>query len=332
MPSKKLGVAPNRPHPAGNKRQGVESKSTPPIKRVKLSTNPTPTPNRKKREATFGLGSLGRQEAAPVDAKEVVWRKGEGERKSVWEEVREYEQPVRNLASGDPVGIPDMYLDMSERARLIYSVGQVGENETLGVRRPAPIFKSPVVTIPFEIEHFLTLNARFNLHPREPLDDFTLLEQWGVVEDRALWGFWFRNHPRANYNPEFHVRSDALIPEGIPPEIQQGLDEGAKELLRQAALSRQNWTERPNPRLSAVKLYLKENSLIIKPTDKNLGFSIFPTTEYREAVGRHISTGPYTPLDWKSALSFHKKLLARLPKKGLLPAERKFIRAHRIIQ
>lgn len=82
-----------------------------------------------------------------------------------------------------------------------------------------------------------------------------------------------------------YVRSNALVPEEIPDVIQQGLDAGAKELLQRAALSRVILADnlnrqRLNPKVAAVRQYLADNDVVVKPTDKNLGLAAFPASTY----------------------------------------------------
>ena len=72
----------------------------------------------------------------------------------------------------------------------------------------------------------------------------------------------------------------------------------------------------------------------MKPTDKNLGLSVFTTYEYLPALEHHLRTGPYERCDphpFQKAASLHDRLLGKLPKKGLTKEERKFICAHREI-
>ena len=155
------------------------------------------------------------------------------------------------------------------------------------------------------------------------------------MEFYALWGFWFRNQKSAisRAHHELYVRSNAVVPEGIPSEIQQGLDAGAKELLSQAALARQQWTDALNPKVMAIREYLTSHDMMVKPTDKNLGLSGFPRTVYNTALENHLASGPYAPFTspFPSALEFHRDILRRLPKAGLNKMELKFIREHRVI-
>ena len=272
-----------------------------------------------------------------------VWKKArrdsegrpqEGQGKDVWEEVREFRRQVRNQASSrDPLGVPDMYLDMSEQARLIYATGEIRENELLGLWRPAPVFKGSNTNLPGDVERFFALNGKFTFHVRAPLDDLTIVQQWAQVEHKALWGFFFRNKEAAfDYNPALYVESDALIPDSIPDDIQRGLDAGRDELLSQAAVARRHWTQGLNPKLSSVMAYLKENLLMVKPTDKNLGLAAFTKGEYIHALHDHIKNGPYERvIAPKSALEFHENILRRLPTTGLTSVELKFIRNHRTV-
>ena len=175
-----------------------------------------------------------------------------------------------------------MYLDMSEQARLINSISEMKENELYGLWCPAPVFASPGIIIPPSIDRFLALNAKLCLHSREAPDDDTLLEQWSQLEHTVIWKFFFRNEKNKNkkdYIPALHVHSDAMYPDSIPQSIQQGLDAGFRELLSQAASSRAIEADRLNPRVAAVKRFLKENRLVVKPTDKNLGLSVFHADE-----------------------------------------------------
>ena len=149
-----------------------------------------------------------------------------------------------------------------------------------------------------------------------------------------MWGFWFRNQ---KHNPDFvrelHVRSEATIPEDIPPQIQEGLDDGLRELLSQAASARQLWTHRLNPKVTPVRDYLKDNNLMVKPTDKNLGLAAFPALLYYTEMVKHIKEGPYEEVVYTLPLAkdFHSDILKRLPKTGLTKAEVRYIRQHREI-
>ena len=239
-----------------------------------------------------------------------------------------------------------MYLDISEQARNILAAEEIRENELYGLCHPATVFKFSGVSLPPDVERFLALNGKFQLHPREPLDDLTLLQHWTTAEYKALWDFWFRNkkQPYSRFSIDLHVKSDALVPDDIPDVIQQGLDAGCAELLSQAAHARSVCSEnssrqRLNPWVSAVKSYLITNDIMIKPTDKNLGLSAFPTSLYRAALASHLSAGPYelvheategSPLP--SAFNSHADMLARLPKDGLTKQEVKFIREHRVVE
>ena len=225
-----------------------------------------------------------------------------------------------------------MYLDMSEQARLIYSVGETHMSELFGLCRPSKIFRAPGCTLSAEVEWFLALNGKFTFHPKKPLDDQTLTEQWSNVESTVMWGFWFRNQKtNRNFVQQIHVRSEAVIPEGIPLQIQEGLDDGLRELLSQAASARQLWSDRLNPKVTPVKDYLKANNLMVKPTDKNLGLAAFPASLYFFEIVKHIKEGPYEEAVYPPALDFHSDILKRLPKTGLTKADIRFITQHRDI-
>lgn len=86
-----------------------------------------------------------------------------------------------------------MYLDISEQARNMIATEEIRDNELCGIWRPASVFKFPGVSLPPDVERFLALNGKFQLHPREPLDDGSLLEHWSAAEYKGLWGFWFPN-------------------------------------------------------------------------------------------------------------------------------------------
>lgn len=250
--------------------------------------------------------------------------------KKVWEEVRECLRQTRNLSlARNPLRIPDMYLDMSEQARLIFETLHIRPNELLGISR-SEVFISPNAYVPSDVETFLSLNGKFVLHTKEPLDDTDLLLSWSQVETTALWAFFFKNANKKPFDARLHVSSDALIPEGIHPHVQEGLDAGAQELLSQAAHARSLWSDRANPSVAPVRSYLKNNQLIVKPTDKNLGLAVLTLNEYESALEQHIRDGPYELAELPvSAQTFHLSLLERLPKKGLSKEEERFIRQHR---
>ena len=261
-------------------------------------------------------------------------RERERQQAEVWEEVREFQRQERNLIiSGNPIRVPDMYLDISEQAQKHIALSSLRENELLGVAK-ATIFISKDAYLPSHIEHFLSLNGKFVLAEKRPLDDTTLLLQWAEVERQALWAYFFRNEKKSTYDPRMYIRSDALIPESIPSVIQEGLDAGARELLSQAASSRLRKAYGVNPRVAPVKEWLLTHQLIVKPTDKNLGLAAFTAKEYIAAVINHIDNGPYEcvhePFD--SAITFASSLVERLPRKGLSKEELKYIRAPRDIE
>ena len=322
--------------PAPPKKGAVESKSSLPKKRARV-TRDIDLPSRKKVAAP----RKGLPKKCPSGQKEglAFWEarrpeEGKGFPDKVWEEVREFRRQMRNLASSrDPLRIPDMYLDMFEQARKIYATEQLRENQTLGIVT-AKVFISPKSYLPANIERFLCLNGKFVLAAKEPIEDIDLVYQWGQVNDAAIWRYHFRNKvDSSNFDPLLHVKSEAFLPE-VPPCIQEGLDAGCEELLRQAALSRQRLSDRFNPKVTPVRSYLAANKLIVKPTDKNLGLSVFTTDEYLPALATHLREGPYEKIDpppFQKASDLHDRLLSKLPKKGLTKEERKFICAHREI-
>lgn len=95
----------------------------------------------------------------------------DGAKKQVWEEVRECIRQTRNLTlAGNPLRIPDMYLDMSGQARLIYETLHLRPSELMGISH-SEVFISPKSYVPSDVEHFLSLNGKFVLHDKEPLSD-----------------------------------------------------------------------------------------------------------------------------------------------------------------
>lgn len=189
-----------------------------------------------------------------------------------------------------------MYLDMSEQARKIHTMENIRENQTLGIAT-AKVFVSPKSYLPANIERFLSLNGKFVLAAKEPIEDIDLVSQWGQVNDAAIWRYHFRNKvDSSNFDLLLHVKSEAYLPE-VPPCIQEGLDAGCEELLWQAALSCQRLSHHFNPKVTPVRSYLAANKLIVKPTDKNLGLSVFTTDQYLPALTSHLRDGPYEKVD-----------------------------------
>ena len=314
-----------------NAPKGAKNESKSPHNGLYLTHTNSPQPRRKKEK-----GSGFREASIAPGWRSKTKREREGEEETdagVWEEVREFKRQKRNLSlKGDHDGIPDMYLDMSEQARKIYSFSELRMNEIQGVG-VATIFISPNAYVPADVERFLSLNGKFCLHAPSPPDDLTLLEQWNTVMDRALWSFYFRNSAKGPLvDPDLYVKTHAMIPEGIDDRIWEGLDAGASELLEQAAAARRHWTDVVNPGIAPMRQYLAVNQLIVKPTDKNLGLAVFTAQEYAPAVAKLLSDGPYesAPAAVSSAIDLHDKLVKRIPK-GLTNTELKFIREHRTI-
>ena len=152
------------------------------------------------------------------------------------------------------------------------------------------------------------------------------------MNDAAIWRYHFRNKvDSSNFDPLLHVKCEAYLPV-VRPWIQEGLDAGSVELLRQAAISRKRLSDHYNPKVTPVRSYLAANNLIAKPTDKNLGLSVFKDAEYLPALAQHLHDEPYEKLDappFDKASDLHDRLLAKLPIKGLTKEERKFICSHR---
>ena len=101
---------------------------TQPAKSKSKSTNSGPLPNAN----TPPLSRKRRQEAGPEEHSRKKARFGqeetprgfkEGKEGKVWEEVRELTRQVKNLKGTGRNDLPDMYLDISEQARLIYALG-----------------------------------------------------------------------------------------------------------------------------------------------------------------------------------------------------------------
>ena len=125
------------------------------------------------------------------------------------------------------------------------------------------------------------------------------------------------------------MKSD-LYPTEIDPIVQEGLDNSYRELYNQQAAAIINHSNGLNPKTAPVHLYLSDNKLIAKATDKNLGIAVFTISEYQKALYDLIEAGPYEYLMeadmdfFPNAYALHEKLKSKLPK-GLTKEELKFI-------
>ena len=313
----------------GSRRPRPTESISPVYRKRKIGANSDASPPPRKKHQATRQENLAKEPQRGLQSKEWERRTKEGQGPE-WEEVREFRRQVRNLKlKGDSSGIPDMYLDMSEQAQLIYSVGETKENELMGIAFRS-IFKEPNTIMPHSVERFLSLNGKFVLHPRAPIDDLSLCESWANVESTVHWSFFFRNKKSTgNFIRQLHIQSDALLPDN-PDEIQQGLDRAREELLRQAAISRSKFSEGLNPEVSAVRLFLIENNIVVKPTDKNLGLAAFSKKTYTRNLIQHINDGPYEQIaNAPTPEIFHQHLLKALPRKGLTSQEERFIREPR---
>ena len=229
-----------------------------------------------------------------------------------------------------------MYLDVSEQAQKIFALENLKVSETLGVTY-CHVFLSPKSYLTTDVERFLCLNGKFCLNFKEPLDDRTLVEQWGLMETKAMWAYVFRQQSRKkDYDPRLLVPSDAIIPE-LPYGIEEGLEAGMLELLRQAAHARTLMSDRANPGVPPVRAYLQKHSLLVKATDTNLALAVFTKDEYVPALMNLIKEGPYESVlqekpSLRDATALSDHLLARLPVKGLTSAEVKYLHTYRKVE
>lgn len=204
------------------------------------------------------------------------------------------------------------------------------EWEVDSLRAAAPgIFKYDGVELPEDIEYTLAVNHKYILHSRPQEHDVTQARDAFIRNVRIRWQF--RHSQNKEFEPKFHVPNPTWQPQPASPAIELGIQEAVEEIDRQIgqALSRaalsaprhgnMNWTR--------VQRFLKDNSLLVKLTDKNLGLAVFTKEWYISEVTKMLAEGDtYYTVPQLDVDKLHRKLIEKLDKWKLPPNMDKFVR------
>jgi len=225
---------------------------------------------------------------------------------------------------------PNMYLSLNDTSRHKISLAFMREWEVDSLRAAAPgIFKFDGVEIPEDIEYTLAVNHKYILHSRPQEHDVTQARDAFIRNVRVRWQF--RYSQNKEFEPKFHVPNPTWQPQPASPAIELGIQEAVEEIDRQIgqALSRaalsaprhgnMNWTR--------VQRFLKDNMLLVKLTDKNLGLAVFTKEWYISEVTKMLTEGDtYYTVPQLDVDKLHRKLIEKLDKWKLPPNMDKFVR------
>jgi len=160
----------------------------------------------------------------------------------------------------------------------------------------AGIFMQPGVTLPADVEFSIAHNGKFIFH-QEPKPQL-IREAYIQFENTLRWRFHHQDKPDKPFLSRFHVKSGKSAP-GTTIGFERGI-------LRGRNLTRRNVEsvlplkklKLFNPNMSRVRTVLRDQSLLVLNTDKNLGIAVVQVQWYRERAQALIGdTSTYKKID-----------------------------------
>lgn len=185
---------------------------------------------------------------------------------------------------------PDAIAEVSEAARLGFIALHCDLHKLDTMRQFSPgVHKQPGVTLPWNIEYFLSLNLKYLFHQTTdfslPLKAFKLLER----SVRIKW--MMRNKNDKDFNPKFYVKNSSFEPPKAHICIEKGLARGKEELLRQIKPASHHKThilrDKINPKVA--ERYMTDAKLLSCITDKNLGIAVVSKDWYTSQIQEHLN-------------------------------------------
>lgn len=262
---------------------------------------------------------------------EAVWweqKEGQGEEISIDSYLAQCSRKWRPWA---PDTFPNVYcvLGQRDRNKLNAAFSREWELDTAWSAKPG-VFKFHDVYIPEDIEYMLAVNHKYILHSKPQDHDVEEAKRKFIRTVRIR--YQFRDKPsNPEYIPQFHVGNPTWEPQKASKAIELGLDRAVKVIDHQVGLAlssaalqapRQrnlNWTR--------VQMFLTENSLITKLTDKNLGLAVFPKQWYVEEIEKMLADDKvYQPVPAQRVEQLRGKISQKLSQWRLPKSMDKFVR------
>lgn len=260
----------------------------------------------------------------------------EGEWQAEWQEGKEVslshylQECSKDFRPWSAETFPNVYLSLDDISRQKISLAFMREWEVDSLRAARPgIFKHDGVEIPEDIEYTLAVNHKFILHSKPQEHDVSQARDAFARNVRVRWQF--RNARSKEFIPKFHVSNPSWEPQPASAAIELGIQEAVEEIDRQIgqALSRaalsaprhgnMNWTR--------VQRFLKDNALLVKLTDKNLGLAVFPRNWYISEVMKMLTEGDtYQRVPQLDTEKLHRKMIEKLDKWKLPPNMDRYVR------
>lgn len=223
---------------------------------------------------------------------------------------------------------PNMYSVLSDRCRMKIEFALMKTWEADSIRSAKPgVFQHNSVSLPEDIEFMLSVNHKFILH-QEPLKHD--VENAKLTFRRTVRLRWlFRDKTDSDFIAKFHVKDDRWQPPPASAAIEQGISAAMVVLddsVSRAYASIPAYPAQLNFKWASVRDYLREHSLLVKLTDKNLGLAVFPVSWYDTTLLQMLAdTNTY---EWVTEVPIEellKKLMKQVRKWQLPPNMTKYI-------
>lgn len=212
----------------------------------------------------------------------------------------------KNFRHWDPETYPKVYSSLSLHSSMKIQFSFLKQWEIASLRSSKPgVFQSSNVSLPEDIEQMLSLNHKFIFDKRPTQHDVEDAKYYFARSVRIR--YFFRNENKdMEFEPKFHIPNPEWQPPCAPKHIETGISKALEVIdsqvsqglleARKRNSSSENWKK--------VQVYLRDNKLLCKMTDKNLGLAVFPILWYNNQVlellndRRTYRTVPDVPTDF----------------------------------